>query len=101
MLEFKDIASDANILYSRPIGYSLTVNNDFHQMLLDLREGEGKDHNFFKSWRAFYEKPYEFDHDLPPGPILVVGAGTGNDVAAALRKTEREVVAGWNRYSHR
>ena len=73
-------------------GYSLTVNNDYHQMLLDLRP-HNDESAFFKDWRRLYDAPYSLDKELPEGPILVVGAGTGNDVMAALRNTKREVYA--------
>jgi SAM-dependent methyltransferase len=74
------------------MGYTISVNNDYHQMLLDLRP-RADEHAFFKAWRALYELPYLDDAKLPPGPILVVGAGTGNDTAAALRRTRRRIVA--------
>ncbi len=40
-----------------------------------------------------YDRPYHLTSHLPDGPILVVGAGTGNDVSAALRNTQRTVYA--------
>jgi SAM-dependent methyltransferase len=77
------------------VGHVLRVNNDFHQMMLDLRP-RTREHAFLSDWRAFYDAPYAA-HDglgpLPPGDVLVVGAGTGNDVAAALRRTARRVTA--------
>jgi len=76
----------------RTAGYVLTVNNDFHQMMLDLKARD-EEHPFFAAWRAFYDSPYHDSALLPPGPILVVGAGSGNDVAAALRNTDRRVTA--------
>jgi SAM-dependent methyltransferase len=79
---------------SEGAGYVLTVNNDYHQMMLDLRRPE--QHPFVAGWRAFYDAPYasyEGMESLPPGRILVIGAGTGNDVAAALRSTDRMVTA--------
>lgn len=78
--------------FEKTMGYALTVNNDYHQMMLDLRERE-REHLFFASWRALYDAPYSDDEKLPPGPILIVGAGTGNDVSAALRRTERVIYA--------
>jgi SAM-dependent methyltransferase len=75
-----------------PIGYSLTVNNDYHQMMLDLKT-RPSEHAFLTNWRKLYEAPYAHDRALPAGPVLIVGAGTGNDVAAALRSTNREIYA--------
>ena len=80
------------IHYEKPMGYALTVNNDYHQMMLDLSERK-QEHPFFASWRALYDAPYSDDDKLPPGPILIVGAGTGNDVSAALRRTKRVIYA--------
>jgi SAM-dependent methyltransferase len=76
-------------------GYVLTVNSDYHQMMLDLRP-RTVEHAFFSGWRSFYDGPYAnyaAMEPLPPGDVLVVGAGTGNDVAAALRRTDRHVTA--------
>ena len=73
-------------------GYTLEVNNDYHQMILDLHKRD-QEPAFFKAWRALYDRPYAESETLPPGPILVVGAGTGNDVSAALRNTDRDVYA--------
>jgi SAM-dependent methyltransferase len=80
------------VAYERPLGYTLTVNNDYHQMLLDLHGGL-RDDGFNRAWRALYDAPYRDTSRLPPGPVLVVGAGTGNDVSAALRRTDRAVDA--------
>jgi len=76
----------------RTAGYVLTVNNDFHQMMLDL-SSRAPELPFFADWRRFYDAPYREAGPLPPGPILVVGAGSGNDVSAALRNTDRRVTA--------
>ena len=78
--------------FGQTMGYALTVNNDYHQMMLDLRERK-QEHPFFSYWRALYDEPYIDDEKLPPGPILIVGAGTGNDVSAALRRTKRMIYA--------
>ena len=75
----------------RIAGYDLTVNSDFHQKVIDLRPRD-REPGFFKIWRAIYEYPYR-DPTGIPGPTLVVGAGTGNDLSAALRRTDTPVVA--------
>lgn len=89
-------ATGKRVSFREPVGHVLTVNHDYHQMMLDLRP-RPSEHPFLASWRAFYDAPYVPASDilgsLPPGPILIVGAGTGNDVAAALRGTDRRVVA--------
>jgi SAM-dependent methyltransferase len=64
-------------------------------MMLDLRPRDSE-HAFLSSWRRFYDAPYAYYDGLaalPPGDVLVVGAGTGNDVAAAPRRTDRRVTA--------
>jgi spermidine synthase len=78
--------------FGRPVGCALTVNNDYHQMLLDLGP-DAPDHAFQREWRRLYELPYTHFRGVPEGPVLVVGAGTGNDVSAALRRTKRKVHA--------
>jgi SAM-dependent methyltransferase len=88
----EDRATGSFVEFGRPVGHVLTVNNDFHQMMLDLRPRQDE-HPFLAAWRAFYDAPYRAREALPPGPILVVGAGTGNDVSAALRNTGRHVTA--------
>jgi SAM-dependent methyltransferase len=77
--------------YPAPVGHVLAVNSDYHQMMLDLRRPS--EHPFLEGWRGFYDAPYRGAETLPPGRILVVGAGTGNDVSAALRNTDREITA--------
>jgi SAM-dependent methyltransferase len=62
-------------------------------MMLDLHARPEGEPRFLADWRRLYEAPYDDDARLPPGPILVVGAGTGNDVMAALRRTKRDIYA--------
>ena len=87
-----DRESNQPFQFREPIGYALTVNSDYHQMLLNLCR-RPNDHIFLRSWRALYDFPYRDIDNLPNGPILIVGAGTGNDVSAALRNTRRPVYA--------
>lgn len=63
------------------IGYNIKVNKDNHQYALDL---SGK-HDWLPNVAARhhqYNLSYSFVH---PKRVLVFGAGTGNDVAVALR----------------
>jgi SAM-dependent methyltransferase len=90
-----DPDSGQPVEFGHPVGHVLTVNNDYHQMMIDLTPRR-QEHEFFSGWRTLYDAPYATYADLgslPPGDILVVGAGTGNDVAAALRRTNRRVIA--------
>jgi hypothetical protein len=57
------------------------VDHDFYQDLLNL--GPSANTLALQSPRRYYDFPYAI---LPPcGRVLIIGAGTGNDVAAALR----------------
>jgi Spermine/spermidine synthase domain len=66
--------------------YLVSVNHDYHQEILNLSPDfirRFPDEEPYRSGLASYELPYRV---VPhPGRVLVVGAGTGNDVAAALR----------------
>lgn len=78
------------------LGYNLSVNKAWHQVILNL-DPEFVNANFdlapdhFSSTRANYDAPFlaagEFER------VLIVGAGTGNDVAAARRAGAREITA--------
>ena len=80
--------------WPRPPAYELEVNHDFHQHILDLSD------EFFSRYpqaepnhsaRTSYELPYKVV--AHPSQVLVVGAGTGNDVAVALRHGAEHVDA--------
>jgi spermidine synthase len=79
----------------RLIAYSLTTNDSWYQQVINLSDG------FIKAnpdllrgvpieYNA-YNVPYLFRSN--PSKVLVLGAGMGNDVAAALRNGSKEVVA--------
>ncbi len=72
--------------WSQPPAYRLEVNHDFHQHMLDLSDAFVSRYPNFEpnaSARINYQIPYLV---MPhPSRVLVVGAGTGNDVASALR----------------
>jgi hypothetical protein len=87
-----DLTLQQNIKFDIPIGRIVSVNNDYHQMILDLRPSPGE-HPFLASWRWLYDLPYQAAGDGPPGPTLVLGAGTGNDVSAALRAGRLDIDA--------
>jgi hypothetical protein len=72
--------------WPRPAAIVVDVNHDYHQKMLDLSPEfvarfpkAEPNHDGLPT----YELPYRL---VPhPGRVLVIGAGTGNDVAAALR----------------
>lgn len=66
-------------------------NRDYSQKIYDFSPGAADASESRRFHRAVYELP--FLQSPPGGRALVVGAGTGNDVAAALRRGFREVVA--------
>ena len=73
----------------RRLGYRIRVNNDYHQTALDLSE-DAADVEFVRQWRSRYDIPYK---GRDPGRVLVLGAGGGNDVQAALRNGASHVTA--------
>jgi hypothetical protein len=81
--------------WPRPAAYLIDVNHDYHQKILDLSP-EFMARNF-PSAELNREgmKAYSLPYRLVPKPVrvLVVGAGTGNDVAAALRNGATHVDA--------
>jgi SAM-dependent methyltransferase len=72
-----------------PLGFDLSVNEDSHQQAIDL-SGRFDTVPDFLMRRQIYDEPYRFGRN---DRVLVVGAGTGNDVAAALRAGASSVVA--------
>jgi spermidine synthase len=71
--------------------WELSANRDYHQNLLDLRPNPASS-PMREHVRNVYELPFSFS-DRSPRSALVVGAGSGNDVAAALRKGYDRVVS--------
>jgi spermidine synthase len=77
------------------ISYELTTNDSWYQHVINLSDSFVQSHpQLFgrdgARWNA-YNVPYRF---YPaPGSVLVLGAGMGNDVAAALRNGAQSVTA--------
>src|SRR5205085_2848237 len=59
---------------------TLQVNRDFHQYMHDLHAPQGAEQT---ALRAMYDTPFSLGDRKERA--LVIGAGTGNDVQAALR----------------
>jgi len=78
-----------------PMAYDLLTNDNWHQRIINLSPAFVSAHpELFKKvpaeWNS-YNVPYHFYRDA--GSVLILGAGTGNDVAAALRNSTGQVVA--------
>ncbi|HUR59119.1 MAG TPA: methyltransferase domain-containing protein [Opitutaceae bacterium] len=79
------------VLLQDPLVLRLEVNRDFHQYLHDVSDARLADASVAVADRAVLRNVREL-YDLPfvlnpqRGRALVVGAGTGNDVQAALRQ---------------
>jgi spermidine synthase len=68
----------------------IRVNNVYYQRMLDLAsQRTGPDAEF--TWRDHYDLPYHFTE--PGAKVLIVGSGTGNDVAAAVRNAAGQIDA--------
>jgi len=74
-------------------GYMLEVNGSFYQHMLNLSDEFVRDHadilNPELVARGHYNLPFAFQPKIDR--MLVVGAGSGNDAAAALRHGARQV----------
>jgi len=57
--------------------------NTFHQHIYDLRQENVTGNARLEHWRLYYGMPYVFKP--APRDVLILGSGTGNDVAAAIR----------------
>lgn len=71
-------------------GFTVRTNDDSFQTPIDLRAGPVEAMPALGLAAMQYELPYRA---RPPGRVLVLGAGTGNDVAAALRSGATSVDA--------
>jgi len=76
-------------------GYSLDVNGIFYQHMLDLSDEFARAHRDIMDpelvARGHYNLPFVFKPEIDR--MLIVGAGSGNDAAAALRHGARQVDA--------
>jgi len=81
--------------YGRPASgateWLLMANRDYYQRMLDLRPDPHATREREHA-EAVYELPFGFTQ-RPGRTAVVVGAGTGNDVAAALRRGFQRVVS--------
>ena len=78
------------------LGYDLSVNLAWHQRLIDLtpsfvNENYEVAQEHFDAMQSEYDAPYSAATSMEK--VLVVGSGTGNDVAAALRAGAAKITA--------
>jgi len=75
--------------------YRITVNNTFYQGIVDLSEEKSLSHPQLDPSSIRGLSQYDIPFLLHPNPrtALIVGAGTGNDVAGALRHGIKEITA--------
>jgi SAM-dependent methyltransferase len=93
-LDSYDIYSPYQILtltLSKDTPPNLLASNAYYQRILDLREEAIHGNKEREQWHDYYTLPYHFKPR--PGRVLIVGSGTGNDVAAALRSGAGEIDA--------
>ena len=69
----------------------LLVNHAYHQRIFDLSKDSQINNSSLKIIAQYYDFPYSLKHE--PDEVLIVGSGTGNDVAAALRNGSSHVDA--------
>jgi Spermine/spermidine synthase domain len=77
------------------VAYLLNTNDSFYQQILDLSPGFLARHKDLLAGEDASWDPYNLPYRFLPSPrsVLVLGAGMGNDVAAALRNTTAPVTA--------
>jgi SAM-dependent methyltransferase len=77
------------------ISYEVSTNDTWYQRIVDFSPDFLKRHPKLLSGQPVEWDPYNLPYRFSPLPrsVLVLGAGTGNDVAAALRNGAQRVTA--------
>jgi Spermine/spermidine synthase domain len=79
------------LIFSDGAPPELLACNTYHQKIVDLSNVTVTRNPMLQPAADYYGMPYEF---VPtPENVLIVGSGTGNDVAAALRANARHIDA--------
>lgn len=92
---YQKLELEAEVQNGETIAYHLRTNDSWHQKVVDLSPEFLAAHPELAGDRPTdldpYNLPYRFYEDAPE--VLILGAGMGNDVAAALRNGAGRVVA--------
>ena len=73
------------------VGMNVCIGNVFYQYILDLSDKNILKRPYLKKFQNQYNYPYRIAPNL--NEVLIVGAGTGNDVAGALRMGAKRIDA--------
>jgi len=74
----------------KPQDFYISINNTHLQFAFNLNDERVMTAPYLKHYKAIYEFPYTL---FQPKNVLVLGAGSGNDVSAAIRKGIEEIDA--------
>lgn len=81
----------------KPFGLTVFVNSSPHQMAVNFTVDEPEGNSLRKSVLDKFSAPYQIYRDLhggkSPEQVLILGAGTGNDVYVAQQNGARRIVA--------
>ncbi len=77
--------------FPRGLATVINVNGSLHQYVFDFHEEARERSKYVQGVFDDFQKPYR--HIAKPGDVLVVGAGTGNDVVIALMNGAHHVDA--------
>ena len=87
-----DLDPQYTIRLPSSVGFHIAVDDDFLQMAMNLSPSSVNQYRFLRNYQKQYDLPYTIPM-FPYDDVLIVGAGTGNDTAAALRHGVRHIDA--------
>ena len=85
-----DIYPHVSNISNKVIGLFISANNTHHQYAFNLSEKSVAAIPELRHYKDIYEFPYKLIH---PNNSLILGAGSGNDAAAALRMGLKDIYA--------
>jgi hypothetical protein len=92
---YQKLSLDPLRIEGEQVGWHLQTNNSWHQKIIDLSPGFVSTHPQLFARVPIELNAYNLPYRFAPRPrrVLILGAGMGNDVAAALRNGADEVTA--------